>query len=177
MEWLIVGIVGAFLLAANPSQTVVDTMIDKKAFIKKIAAAALPVAKATGIPISIIVAQAIHESNYGASGLAVQARNLFGIKASPDWTGPAVMMPTYEVINGKEMKVNAFFRSYDSYEGSVKDWYEFIKKPRYSAALAAALTGNATQFFQELQKAGYATDPGYASKLAGVLNSIKNEVV
>jgi flagellar protein FlgJ len=38
--------------------------------------------------------------------------------------------------------------------------------PRYAATLKSA---DAAQFAQSLQKAGYATDPNYASKLTAVI--------
>jgi flagellar protein FlgJ len=39
--------------------------------------------------------------------------------------------------------------------------------PRYEKVLASA--GDATRFAQGLQKAGYATDPHYATKLASII--------
>ena len=33
------------------------------------------------IPINLVIAQAIHESNWGKSRFAVEGNNLFGIKA------------------------------------------------------------------------------------------------
>ena len=39
---------------------------------------------------STVIAQAIHESAWGTSTLAVKANNHFGIKASAPWTGPVI---------------------------------------------------------------------------------------
>ena len=41
----------------------------------------------TGVPASITMAQAVLESAYGNSELAVNANNHFGIKTKPDWKG------------------------------------------------------------------------------------------
>jgi flagellar protein FlgJ len=41
--------------------------------------------------------------------------------------------------------------------------------PRYAPALAVA--GDSEAFTRELSQAGYATDPNYASKIMGIVNS------
>jgi flagellar protein FlgJ len=66
--------------------------------------------------------------------------------------------------------VVAKFRAYDSYEAS----FERLcapdhQNPRY--AKARQQTGSAVAFADGLQKAGYATDPQYASKLSRAINS------
>lgn len=159
----VLGILGAFT---------VKNIMDKKDGIKLLSAAAQSAAQRAGIPLSIIVTQAAHESNYGRSSLATKSNNLFGIKAQTGYIGQFDIWPTYEVIAGKEIKVDARFRKYSSWSASVDDWVKFIQGPRYAKAYAAALDGKATLFFQELQKAGYATDPNYASQLVAVYKSL-----
>jgi peptidoglycan hydrolase FlgJ len=62
------------------------------------------------------------------------------------------------------------FRSYDTLRDSFNDYVDFLQSnPRYSKALES--TADSKQFFQELQKAGYATDPHYADKLTRVMES------
>lgn len=146
--------------------------MDKKELIGKLAAAAQTPAKEAGIPLALIVTQAAHESNYGKSGLALKSNNLFGIKGGASWPGRVDQWPTWEFINGKNVQVMANFRKYDSWEESVRDWIKFISRPRYEKALAAAKAGNSKLFFEELQKAGYATDPNYSVKLNSTLNTI-----
>ena len=145
---------------------------DKKDGIKKLSIAGQIVSKETQIPLAFIVTQAAHESNYGRSGLAVKSNNLFGIKAGSSWVGRFDTWPTYEVIGGKEVQVQAKFRKYSSWTESVRDWAELIMR-RYPKAYSAALDHDARTFFNELQKGGYATDPSYASKLVGVYQSIE----
>jgi flagellar protein FlgJ len=146
--------------------------MEKRGLVAKIAAAAQDTAHESGIPISYIVAQAVHESNYGRSGLATKSNNLFGIKAGNTWAGKFDLWPTWEVIDGKSIQVQAKFRKYDSWEDSVKDWYRLISGPRYAKVITAGRAHRASDFFTELQKAGYATDPAYSAKLIGTLNSI-----
>jgi flagellar protein FlgJ len=69
-------------------------------------------------------------------------------------------------------KVVAKFRAYDSYEASFRDYARLItENPRYEKAQATAKSGSAVAYAAELQKAGYATDPAYAKKLGGAIQS------
>ena len=43
--------------------------------------------ESTGIPASITLAQALHESANGTSQLAVKANNHFGVRCSSNWNG------------------------------------------------------------------------------------------
>lgn len=64
----------------------------------------------------------------------------------------------------KEEGSNDAYMSYASPEDFGKGYADFLRKnPRYKNALAAGTDGNA--YFDELQKAGYATDKNYSKKL------------
>ena len=77
---------------------------------------------------------------------------------------------TTEYIDGEPRKVSAKFRAYDSYEDSFRDYARLISEsPRYAQARAS--TGSAAAYASELQRAGYATDPHYASKLSRAINA------
>ena len=132
----------------------------------------------TGIPASFMVAQAAHESGWGQREIknadGSTSFNVFGIKASPGWTGRVAEVTTTEFIDGAARKVTAKFRAYSSYEDSFNDYAKLMKdSPRYSRVMADASTGavGAAGFAQGLQRAGYATDPGYADKLTRVINT------
>ena len=128
----------------------------------------------SGIPASFMVAQAAHESGWGKHEIrhadGTSAHNLFGIKAGAGWTGKVAQVTTTEVIDGAPRKVVAKFRAYDSYDESFRDYARLMKdNPRYAQVIAAG--NNAQGFAQGLQRAGYATDPGYADKLTRVINT------
>ncbi|WLS84784.1 SLAP domain-containing protein [Lactobacillus apis] len=80
------------------------------------------VAKKYGLYPSVMIAQAIVESNWGQSGLAVNANNLFGMKADDSWPGGTYSAKTREEDkNGKSYYVTAKFRKYKTYQESFDD--------------------------------------------------------
>ena len=136
---------------------------------------------ASGIPAAFTIAQAAHESAWGqreirnADGSA--SHNLFGIKAGAGWSGAVAEITTTEWVGGEPQKVTAKFRAYASYAESFRDYAKLMKEsPRYAGAVAQAAgapasAASAQGFASALQRAGYATDPAYADKLARLINS------
>lgn len=106
------------------------------------------------IPASITMAQALHESRYGTSELAVKANNHFGIKCQSEWTGKRY---TYQDDDN-----NTCFRHYDSVDESYRDHSLFLmKRPRY-ATLFQLDPADYAGWAHGLKAAGYATNPRYA---------------
>jgi peptidoglycan hydrolase FlgJ len=160
--------------AASPlSQRQVD-------FIRTHQAAARAAESVSGIPAAFTVAQAAHESGWGQREIrnadGSPSHNLFGIKAGAGWTGPVAEITTTEWVGGEPQKVTAKFRAYASVEESFRDYAKLMKEsPRYAAVVAQAASAPASAasaqgFASALQRAGYATDPGYADKLARLIN-------
>ncbi|MDR1585289.1 MAG: glucosaminidase domain-containing protein [Prevotellaceae bacterium] len=115
-----------------------------------------------GIPSSIILAQGLLESNAGASYLAVNANNHFGIKCH-NWTGAT----EYRDDDAK----NECFRKYKHALDSYEDHSQFlIARPRY-AALFKLKPSDYEGWAHGLKKAGYATDPAYAFKLISIIDT------
>ncbi|MDT7836187.1 flagellar assembly peptidoglycan hydrolase FlgJ [Aquabacterium sp. OR-4] len=143
-------------------------------FVQQHGAAARSAEAASGIPASFMIAQAAHETGWGAKEIigrdGTASNNLFGIKAGASWKGPTVDVTTTEYVNGQAQKVVQKFRAYASHAESFADYARLIgDSPRYAAVRAAG--GDASAFAQGLQNAGYATDPAYASKLARVIQT------
>lgn len=143
-------------------------------FVQQHQAAAASAEKASGIPASFMIAQAAHETGWGRKEIrqadGSSAHNLFGIKAGANWTGPTADVTTTEYVNGQARKVVQKFRAYASYAESFADYAQLMKNnPRYEQVLASR--GDARGFAHGLQRAGYATDPAYADKLAKVINT------
>ncbi|MFW0758862.1 flagellar assembly peptidoglycan hydrolase FlgJ [Pseudomonas sp. H11T01] len=130
-----------------------------------------------GVDPRYLVAQAALETGWGKSVMRQQdgtsSHNLFGIKASSSWKGAQARAITSEFRNGEMVKETAEFRSYDSYQDSFHDLVTLLQSNnRYQEVLKSA--DNPEQFVRELQKAGYATDPDYASKISQIAKQMKS---
>ncbi len=121
------------------------------------------------LPASVVVAQAILESNWGQSRLARVAKNLFGIKAVNRHV-EAITLPTVEFDPGSNRPriVPARFAVYASYEDCLGDYARLLAfAPRYAPARAVA--DDPFAFAEQLEACGYATDPGYAEKISRLI--------
>ena len=141
-------------------------------FVRQHAAAAKAAEASSGIPASNILGQAALESGWGKHEIHLKdgtpSHNLFGIKATGNWTGKTVEVATTEYVNGVAQKKMEKFRAYDSYADSFRDYASLLKNnPRYQNVVASGQ--DATAFAQGLQRAGYATDPNYAAKLGRII--------
>jgi flagellar protein FlgJ len=141
-------------------------------FIRSIYSHAEEVAKASGLPVEVIVAQAALETGWGkhimTDAQGNSSFNLFGIKADSRWQGESVSVMTTEYRDGIVQRERANFRAYDSIEASISDYANFLESnPRYKDALQHA--DNPEAYARALQDAGYATDPAYSNKLTNII--------
>ncbi len=137
-------------------------------FIRQLLPHATQAAKELGIDPKVILAQAALETGWGRSLIknsnGSTSFNLFNIKADKSWTGKQAQVSALEFDQGIAKKVNSGFRAYSSFKESFADYVDFIKtNPRYGDALKQV--NNGERYLQELQQAGYATDPNYANKI------------
>lgn len=138
-------------------------------FISAVGPAARASMLQTKIPASFVTAEGALESGWGGSQLCTAAYNLFGIKADPSWTGPVFVLPTREYLDGQWVMVQAKWRKYSDWLGSIQDHAEFLlTNPRYKGAFA--YTSGST-FAQAIQACGYATDPNYAAKIISIIKT------
>lgn len=127
------------------------------AYIEKYSALAVKEMERTGIPASITLAQGMLESAAGQSVLASKGNNHFGIKCHNDWTG--------KTLRQDDDARNECFRVYPSVEHSFRDHSDFLRgRDRYKDLFELEIT-DYKGWARGLKKAGYATDPSYASKL------------
>ncbi|MEN5392352.1 flagellar assembly peptidoglycan hydrolase FlgJ [Stenotrophomonas sp. TWI377] len=139
-------------------------------FVASIWGHAQQAARELGVDAKALVAQAALETGWGRklvrrSG-GDSSHNLFGIKAN-GWQGERATSGTHEYVNGVRRNETASFRAYNSVGESFADYVRLLKtSPRYQNALQAG--SNVRSFAQGLQRAGYATDPTYAAKIAAI---------
>lgn len=140
-------------------------------FVKSVWPYAREAANLLGLDPKILMAQAALETGWGqfvAKGSdGSSSNNLFNIKATTTNANDSVQVKTTEYIADTPIKMNASFRKYPSVEHSFNDYVSLIKgSGRYDAALAN--TNSPERYVDELHRAGYATDPQYASKILAI---------
>ncbi|MGR9053199.1 MAG: flagellar assembly peptidoglycan hydrolase FlgJ, partial [Gammaproteobacteria bacterium] len=143
-------------------------------FVEQLYGEAERAAAQLGVEPKLLLAQAALETGWGRSVINKQdgggSFNLFNIKAGASWQGDRVQVATLEFDHGVADKQTASFRSYASFRESFDDYVHLLKNnPRYSRALEHA--GDPERYLNELQQAGYATDPAYAEKIMAVFRS------
>jgi flagellum-specific peptidoglycan hydrolase FlgJ len=116
----------------------------------------------SGVPASITLAQGALESGDGNSTLARSANNHFGIKCHNDWNGRKI----YYDDDAK----NECFRKYPSVEDSYRDHSDYLREKQRYAFLFELDPLDYKGWARGLKKAGYATNPSYASKLIEIID-------
>ena len=137
----------------------------QQAFISQVAPGAIAMQSRYGVPAAVTIAQAIDESGWGQSALAIRDNNLFGIKG----TGPAGtdMLPTQEYQNGQYVTVTAPFRVYHNVAESIADHGKLLATHSvYQHAMADRHLPDA--FATDLSGV-YATDPHYGASLIALM--------
>lgn len=111
----------------------------------------------------VVAAQWALESDWGSAPSG--KNNYFGIKSS-DKTG--TLLRTSEFYDGKEVKIDAWFKDFADLRECVNDlvtkWYKDYKQ--YKGVNRAS---DSSECAKLLVQEGYATDPNYASKLINII--------
>lgn len=123
---------------------------------------------------SVVIAQAILESAWGKSELAVNAKALFGIKRH-DWTGKTYIKTAEEQLaDGTYISIkNTEWRAYSSWEESILDHNTYIATREKSVGVLryADIIGNTDHkaVCKLLKDCGYATSLTYDEKLLNLI--------
>ena len=157
------------------SVTPVASPAAKSSFISDLWPSAQAAGQQLGVDPRNLIAQAALETNWGTrvprDAQGRSTNNLFGVKAGGQWNGASVAAGTQEYQNGVPVNTTGQFRAYNSREQSFQDYVTLLRSsPRYSAALNTG--SNTHAFASALQRAGYATDPDYASKVTAIAASV-----
>ncbi len=154
-------------------------------FVKTYLPSARAVELKKGFHRLIMMTAAAQEGSWGND---VVGNNFFGVKDNDGVNGNEILVTTTEysksgnlkfpvilkkLFTGKLFKytIKDYFRKYDTAEQSFMDYCLFFENnPRYATALKYKMDPD--RFFEEISKAGYATDPNYADNLKAVLKSV-----
>jgi hypothetical protein len=144
------------------------------AFLAQASAPAQAGQRSYQVPASVSLGQAILESAWGESSLTKEGHAFFGVKCTPGGdNGPFASRCLKKVTqecrpDGSCSSVTAYFRAYRSDADSFRDHGRLLRtKARYAPAFR--YTKNPDQFIREVAKAGYATDPDYATKIISLM--------
>lgn len=156
-------------------------LTDNEKFIEEIGAMAKADMAKRGICAAVTVAQAILESGWGKSDLAVKAKNIFGMKCSlsgntwpgSSWDGKSSYnKSTGEYYSGSYTSVKADFRVYKNWSESVADHSAYLAGAKRGSALRYAGLVGCTDYrkaAQIIKDGEYATSPDYVSKICNIV--------
>ena len=145
------------------------------AYIQKYKDVAIAEMNRSGIPASIIMAQALLESGSGLSEVARKANNHFGIKCTSQWTG-ATFRKKDDDRNSTGSIVESCFRRYNDVAESYADHGDFIRDPRSSYRYGFLFNLDRTDYkswARGLQSAGYATSTEYSNRLIALIERLQ----
>lgn len=137
----------------------------KEEYISKYYALAVEEMNRYNIPASITLAQGLHETANGNSGLAVIGKNHFGIKCKKNWTGK-----TYYKDDDAP---NECFRAYYSVEDSYRDHSVFLSSNQRYSKLFTYDMSDYKSWAYGLKQAGYATNTKYPVILISLIEDYK----
>lgn len=113
-------------------------------------------------------AEAALESNWGLSKLAVQAKNLFGLKKPSTWTGQTINLPTQEFVKGHWVAEDAIWPVFTSWQECLEERMNVLRDNGiYDAALIAP---SPEQYIVAVSRR-WATDPNRAAKVLAIYHS------
>ncbi|MGM0258936.1 hypothetical protein IGK73_000772 [Enterococcus sp. AZ102] len=136
---------------------------------------AKPIAESNDLYTSVMMAQAIIESNWGNSALSQAPNyNLFGIKGS--YNGQTVSMNTQEYLNNQWVTKKEPFKRYPSYRESFLDNAATLRGVSFSPGVyyyAGAFKSNTTSYRDATAwlTGRYATAPHYAQALNQIIET------
>lgn len=138
-------------------------------FIEKIGQAAVKYYDKYKILPSLTIAQAVLESRWGQSKLAVECHNYFGMK----WTqGCGCDYKVYKTgeqrTDGTRYTVEAKFRSYKTMSDGIKGYYDFLNCQRYKNLRGVTDYKKACKLIKE---DGWATSLNYTKNLISVIET------
>jgi LysM repeat protein len=143
----------------------------REQYIEHYALLAVSEMERTGIPASIKLAQAILESRYGTSSLALESNNHFGIKCGTRWQGEG----TYKKDDDRDSKgrlIPSCFRTYTNPEESFVAHSSFLQTYRRYEELFELDPDDYKGWAKGLKKAGYATSRSYHKDLINLIEEL-----
>ena len=147
------------------------TNLTTEMFIASIGEQARQIGQDKNLYASVMIAQAVIESDSGNSGLAqAPNNNLFGIKGA--FEGQSVTMATQEDDGtGKLYNINSAFRTYDTQEESLKDYADLLRGDMTHYYKAWKENAETYEDAAKALQGTYATSTVYADTICAVIEA------
>ena len=134
-----------------------------QSYIEKFKDNAIRIMHQSGIPASIVLAVAMHESASGSSKLAKEFNNQFGIKGFDA-----------HVIYKHKKKTYTHYKKYDSVMDSFQDFARIMTERKQFSHLTQEHTHyDYTGWAKGIQHSGYAASHKWASQVLGLIRKYK----
>nr|WP_067060438.1 glucosaminidase domain-containing protein [Mucilaginibacter sp. L294] len=142
------------------STSAVSAQSAAQSYIEKFKDNAIRIMHETGVPASIILGVAMHESASGKSAIAKNLNNQFGVKGGGS---------TVYYKNNK--KVRSSYKRYDSVMDSFKDFARIMtERKQFSHLLDKFSTSDYKGWAKGIQRGGYASSKKWAAQVLGIIN-------
>jgi flagellum-specific peptidoglycan hydrolase FlgJ len=137
-----------------------------KSYIEKFKDDAIRIMHQTGVPASIVLAIAMHESGCGNSVLAKNLNNQFGMK------GDKVI-----VFKQNHKKVSTLYKQYDSIGDSFEDFARVMTEKKKFMGLTDQFTHyDYLGWVHGIEKAGYASSRKWGKQVLGIITKYNLDV-
>ncbi|HEK20372.1 MULTISPECIES: glycoside hydrolase family 73 protein [unclassified Mucilaginibacter] len=154
---LIIALLSVSALIASTSA--VSAQSASQSYIDKFKDNAIRIMHETGVPASIILGVAMHESGSGKSAIAKNLNNQFGVKGG----GGAVY------YKGNK-KVRTSYKKYDSVLDSFKDFARIMTERKQFSHLADKFTQyDYKGWAKGIQRSGYCSSKKWAAQVMGII--------
>ena len=141
------------------STTAASAQSASQSYIEKFKDNAIRIMHETGVPASIILGVAMHESASGKSNIAQNLNNQFGVKG-----GGSV------VYYKHNKKVRTAYKRYDSVLDSFQDFARIMTERKQFSHLAQQLTQyDYAGWAKGIQRSGYCSSHTWASQVMGII--------
>ena len=141
------------VFAGNPTTAAIEDYVQKHHEI------AIQEMKRSGIPASILLAQAIITSEQGMSNIAAESNNHFATKCGQGWTGDTSFSSL------KESVIESCFRSYPDAAASYSDYTNLVMEDKACRDLFQHSYYDFRSWANGLEQCLDASEQAYASKL------------
>lgn len=165
---------------ANGKAAAVATGDSQGIFNLQVVPTVVRIARQRGYDPALMLTQLALESTWGKSAIpsgdGTPTYNYGGIKHATVRTAKVAYANTREFLNGKWVSVKEPFAHFDSAEAFVEAYIAYLENSKKGNSLrypGLFKAKSARQFGEILRAGGYATDPSYPEKVAGVYDRVK----